>query len=461
MRFVKPTWLNSLGVKIILAHITGIALSIALLALVAFWWLFAQSHYFVGRNVADLTEELAEILEFDPAGMPVGFKSQEEMVLAWIFDSLQHEIAYRVFNESGQLVLVSAAGQQFWQDIGITHQYAARRWEFEHSKTFFYGSTATVQHNEQRWYFQLAISGRLHYLIHQIVAFPLVGIGVAWFSLILLFMFGVCSYLTLRYTLKPLKDLSESAAAISPRSLHTRLGVEKVPSEIVPLVNSFNNVLDRLERGYRTQQDFLATAAHELKTPLALLRAQIEVREKADDCEALLTDVEHMSRQVQQLLLLAEVSEEQNYVQTHLDVAEVVKEVIAYLNPMALAAGVQLTVTRTGAASWQADSSALFVLLKNLMENAIQHAPRGTDVCCEINSRWLTIRDWGPGVDEEQLSKIFLRFWRGAHRRDHGAGLGLAICQEIAQAHGWILSVRRSEPGLCFRLSLPTLGDAM
>lgn len=93
-------------------------------------------------------------------------------------------------------------------------------------------------------------------------------------------------------------------------------------------------------------------------------------------------------------------------------------------------------------------------LLKNLLENAIQHAPAGTAVTVDIRSDALTVRDCGPGVDAAQLPLLFERFWRGAHRRDHGAGLGLAICQEIALAHEWHLSAERAEPGLQFRLAL-------
>ncbi|MGK9063814.1 sensor histidine kinase [Stutzerimonas chloritidismutans] len=104
---------------------------------------------------------------------------------------------------------------------------------------------------------------------------------------------------------------------------------------------------------------------------------------------------------------------------------------------------------------WSADRGALFTLLKNLLENAIQHAPRNTKVHLDIATDTLSLRDWGPGVDDAQLPHLFKRFWRGAHRRDHGAGLGLAICQEIATAHNWALAAYRAEPGLLFQLSRP------
>lgn len=105
---------------------------------------------------------------------------------------------------------------------------------------------------------------------------------------------------------------------------------------------------------------------------------------------------------------------------------------------------------------WLADRGALFTLFKNLLENAIQHAPRGTEVRVEVDAAAVSVRDRGPGVTPEQRSQMFSRFWRGAHRRDHGAGLGLAICQEIAHAHGWTLTAHSTDPDLRLCLSLPT-----
>lgn len=101
---------------------------------------------------------------------------------------------------------------------------------------------------------------------------------------------------------------------------------------------------------------------------------------------------------------------------------------------------------------WNADRGALFTLLKNLMENAIQHAPAGSDVHVDINAQTITLRDYGPGVAIDELPLLFTRFWRGTHRRDSGAGLGLAICQEIAVAHGWTLTAKNVQPGLLLRL---------
>jgi len=317
-----------------------------------------------------------------------------------------------------------------------------------------YGATEPFEHQGRRWYLQFATSERLMKLIQHKFALPYMGIGIGIFSAVLIVAFGLCAYITLRCAPKPLRSISEVAAAISHRSLHARLQTETMPAEISPLVGSFNQVLERLERGYRLQQEFLANAAHELKTPLALIRAQIELREDGEnDRDSLLSDVEYMTRQVQQLLLLAEASEIHNYKFTIVRVQEIAHEVVSYLQRMAEAVGVRLTVSAAADAEWKADRGALFTLLKNLLENAIQHAPANTSVRVEIQGDTVTVRDRGPGVDVAQLPLLFERFWRAAHRRDHGAGLGLAICQEIALAHGWRLTAERVEPGLRFRLT--------
>jgi len=317
-----------------------------------------------------------------------------------------------------------------------------------------YGATEPFEHAGRNWYLQVGVSARLMALLYR-VALPLVVAGVSVFSLVLLLAFGLCVYITLRFTLKPLQQLSDSAAAISPRSLHARLSTEGVPSEIAPLVASFNDALQRIERGYRVQQEFLGSAAHELKTPLALVRAQIELGGLGgDERAALLSDVEYMTRQVQQLLLLAEASEALNYSFSIVRIQEIAEEVAAYLRRMAEAIGVSVQVVALEPdVQWLADRGALFTLLKNLMENAIQHAPSGTPVVLEIQAGSLSVRDQGPGVTDAQLPLLFERFWRAPDRRDHGAGLGLSICQEIALAHGWRLSAERAGPGLCFQLS--------
>ncbi len=477
--------MNSLALKVMVAYCVGVALTIATLMLALDAVTTLRGPIFVDEDIAEFAEELGEKLVFDATGQPTGFDAEGRR-REWMFAKLEGDLAYRLLDASGQVVLASPTDAAFWTAVGP----AARRLKpghfvFEYGGQAMRGATEAVPHQGRTWYLQLAGSERLFGLFHLDFALPFMGIGMGIFGSVLLLVFGLCAYLMLRRVLRPLHEVSASAAAISPRRVHARLQVDRVPTEIVPLVDSFNRALERLERGYRVQQEFLATAAHELKTPLALIRAQVEFMATGKGPDLLLQDVEHMTRQVQQLLLLAEASETQNYVFTPTDMGEAAREAVAYLTRMALAREVTLEITAsrdragraaphapTAAASpgdtgdakamvdpdagaeadlavtWDADRGALFTLLKNLLENAIQHAPAGSCVTVEVGESRIAVRDRGPGVSPHQLSRMFGRFWRGAHRRDHGAGLGLAICQEIAEAHGWTLSAESEDPGL-------------
>lgn len=452
MRFVKMRWLNSLSLKVLLAYAAGMALSIALV--MAASAVALQGDFMARKDLEGLAESMAARVKFDGKGQPVGL-DVDEADLAWAFETLEHETGYRVLDETGNVALRSSAGDTFWPSNGNALWLESGRFGFERDGTTLYGATAAIKHDGGTWYFQIAASPRLMTLLHR-VALPLVETGVVMFGLVMLAVFGLSAFITLRYTLKPLRDVSDSAAAISPRSIHTRLSTQGVPSEIAPLVDSFNRVLERLEKGYRVQKAFLSDAAHELKTPLALIRAQIELKSDCndEDRKSLLSDVEYMTRQVQQLLLLAEASGVRHYNLTNVCVREVADEAIGYLRRVADAAGVHTSVSATAdRVEWKADRAALFTLLKNLLENAVQHAPERTAIDVEIRRDSISVRDRGPGVDTAQLPLLFDRFWRGEHRRDHGAGLGLSICQEIALAHGWHLTAQRAEPGLRFRLS--------
>jgi len=239
--------------------------------------------------------------------------------------------------------------------------------------------------------------------------------------------------------LRRLRETSAAAAMIAPANLSARLDVAGVPKEIAPLIESFNAALERLETGFRNQQEFLAMAAHELKTPIALLRAQVEL-DGGPQRAGMLADLDHMGRHVHQLLHLAEVSDVASMALASTDVGAVVEDAVRALGRMSAKRGVAIQVDDGGAPTLlQADASGLFILVRNLLENAIHHAPAGSCVTAAISPQRLSILDQGPGVPEADLPLLFKRFWRGAQRQDDGAGLGLSICQEIARAHGWCL----------------------
>src|SRR5262245_18371555 len=307
MRFVKMTWLNSLSVKILLAYVGGAVLSILLIGATAVAVLYSQGDVVYGFDVADTTRELAGELRLDKDGIPVGIGADPldrnpdpdsdvdfDDEARQLFESLKQEAGFRVLDASGKVMLSSAPCGGFWPESGAESMLKPCRYEFQHEGVAMRGATEAVQRDGRVWYVQFALSRRFLQLMYQEFALPFSAAGLTLFALVLLLVFGPCVYFTLRYALRPVHQVSEAAAQISPRSLHVRLGTHAVPREIAPFVDSFNRVLDRLERGYRIQQEFLATAAHELKTPLALIRAQVELSPPATQRDMLLQDVEHM-----------------------------------------------------------------------------------------------------------------------------------------------------------------------
>lgn len=312
--------------------------------------------------------------------------------------------------------------------------------------------TVPIDASGSAMFLQVARSERIGGLRLPSVGFPLAR--AAGFMLGSLLVFSMAVFYTLRRTLHPIRDASLAASRIEPRSLSTRLAAKKLPTELVPLIDAFNLALDRLERGYKIQQELLEAVAHELKTPLSLIRGQIEMEDRPDRA-SLLVDVDFMARQVHQLLHLAEVSGPQNYIFESVDVVRVVQEAVEYMNRLADRHSITLEVCSVPERIVVADHSAIFILFKNLIENAIQHSPPGGTVSISVDIHAAMVRDRGTGIASEDFPHLFKRFWRGpkSQGQGDGAGLGLAICNEIALAHGWRLSAKNVTPGAAFEVA--------
>ena len=449
----KP-WRRSLGARLLATYLAGLLVSVALLSAAVLVKLNLATDSMAEHALEGQARWLKRGLQFDAAGRPE--LTGEAAGAQWVFEALPADLKYRVLDADGRALLSSNPGGRSLVSNGPPFDAQSRQLEIDGRALQV--MTLPLEHAGRTFYIQIARSDRAAALIDEIQrsqGLKLLKSGVFSTVIVSLLVLSVAVYFTLRRMLRPLRQASAAAADIGPRSIGTRLETRKLPTELVPMVDAFNQALDRLERGYRVQQDFLAAAAHELKTPLALIRAQVEL-DGAADRQALLRDIDFMARQVQQLLQLAEVSEPRNYVFEPVDVESVAGEVTGYLGRLAERRAVRLELhlaAPAGRSQLQADRSALFILLKNLIENALQHTPAGAAVRVQADTEGLSVQDEGTGIADEHLHKLFTRFWRGPQRRDEGAGLGLAICQEIAAAHGWALSARNNgERGAVFKL---------
>jgi signal transduction histidine kinase len=452
MHFARHRWLNSFSRQLMAASAGGVLFLAGLFVAGLFAVLLFEGTLFSEIGVSEYAESIGEALELDTAGRPVAVQLDE---MPWLYDSLGKEVTFRVLDDAGEVVLSAEAGASPLTGTGEGLLLDDHNFAFTRDGIPMHGATEAVRREGRTWYVQFASSQRLSEMLRSYIGEPLFSRSFLIFCIASLLVYYLVMRFTLRAILKPLNEASATAATISPRTLDARVRVQGVPNELQPLVENFNAALDRLEHNYRLQQEFLTAAAHELKTPLALIRAQIEMGVDEASRHDLLQDVSRMGRQVQQLLHLAEASEPQNYAFTSVDVESLILEVVNYIERLADQEGVILKViVDPGSTPLRADRGALFTLVKNLLENAIQHSRSGGVVYLRARSNLISVQDEGSGVSPEDLPKLFARFWRGTHRRDLGAGLGLSICREIATAHGWDLQARRGEPGMIFDLSI-------
>jgi signal transduction histidine kinase len=243
------------------------------------------------------------------------------------------------------------------------------------------------------------------------------------------------SILAVRRALAPLKQVSRVAENIDPATADTRLPTRNVPTELVPLVNAINLALDRLEHGLMRQREFNANAAHQLRTPLAVLSANIEAMQDKTTAAKLTYDIELMSRIVNQLLVVARLETLSHLPTETIDLLAIAVDVATNLAPLAVASGKQLEILNDATPIFvQANAEALRAALSNLVENALSHTPPDTTVSIRLTQEpTVEVIDCGPGVPPDKRDQIFERFWKG-DRNGKGAGLGLAIVKHIMTA---------------------------
>ena len=433
----------SLRRRLLLVFVAGMAMSIALVAVGVLVLAKPFNSYVLQSGVESYAEALAHKVSFDAQGKPMGLHARIE---PWLFDSLGQEVTLRVVDAGGRVAFAPDQGTRPLVPDGDGFDPNRRRFTLTRDGVAMHAATVPLVNEGRLWHVQLAVSDRLVLRMRESIGMPALRQGIVATCAIFLLIFLVTVHITLRRALAPLSAASAAARRITPRTLDERLDEAGQPIEIRPMVQAFNQALDRLEHGFRTQQEFLASAAHELKTPLALIRVQVEMGDDDERRRFLLQDVDRMARQVQQLLMLAEVSEPQNYRIAPIDPHPTVQEAFDFMARVAERYGVHLGLrVDDDVRQWAADRGALFTLLKNLLENAIQHSPAGGVVALTVRRGGFCVSDEGPGVAAEHLARIFERFWRAPGHRGEGAGLGLAICAEIATAHDW--RIEASTPG--------------
>jgi signal transduction histidine kinase len=258
---------------------------------------------------------------------------------------------------------------------------------------------------------------------------------------------------------RPVGTIAGVAREIEATDLSRRIRLGGPPDEMRDLADTFDAMLDRLDRGVRTQRRFVEDASHELRNPLAVIRTTLDVAlsepEDADGlrraAEVARRTADRMSTTVDELMALARTSVQPER-RTSVDLAEVVAEVAQEYDAEATTRGVRLSRRAQSGLVIDGDRSALKRAQANLVSNALRVAPSGSVVHCGAGGAggwlWFGVRDVGRGIAPDDQALVFRRAWRdGAPTAEgDGQGLGLALVRQIAEAHGGTVSVA-SVPG--------------
>lgn len=234
-----------------------------------------------------------------------------------------------------------------------------------------------------------------------------------------------------------------------------RLPLDDVPVEVVPLVSAVNAALARLDKGHERHKRFLAAAAHELRTPVAILQTRLEALAPGPGKTRLLQDVTRLATVTEQLLDLERLDQEA-VTFTRLDLAELAQQVVVDLAPLAFLAGYQMEFAAASerVAVW-GDTPAIQRALTNLVQNAIEHGGRAGTISVRVDAATIEVSDEGGGIPSEQREHIFEPFSR-LRSQSRGLGLGLNLVREIMHRHGGdVVALDSASGGACLRMTFP------
>ncbi len=268
-------------------------------------------------------------------------------------------------------------------------------------------------------------------------------------------------YFLARHSLSPVDRMTETANRIEAKQLGSRLEVVNSDDELGRLAMTLNGMLERLERSFREMQRFTADASHELRTPISVIRTEVEValnKPVAEDLQNLLGSIleecERLTCITDQLLMLsredAGISHSRQEV---VNLTEVASDVAKTMKPLADGRNVTLSAVTNGEVVVTGDEDRLKQVVYNLLDNAIKYTQEGGSVEVTVEDGndgvSLSVRDTGIGIAPEHIPHVFARFYRvdkARTRAEGGTGLGLSIVESIATAHGGTVAIE-SEPG--------------
>lgn len=442
--------------------IVRLTVTAAVAAAVSYGWLYLkQSRVEAYLRERTLVRQAQEVSSFISASSDGSIYLDLPSKLSEAYNNPGSRYRYAVRDEAGRVVATSGRRVGPLPDIIRIQDHHIYSYRADAENAAMLGAAVRTDIGQKVLFTQVEQTVPMTQSLHAAV-FNEFFMDGGWLGIpFLLAVLGI-SALTIRRSLAPLNELATQAAKIDPGHSTLRLPSTGIPEEILPLVSSVNNVLDRLDEGLRQQREFNANAAHQLRTPLAVLGANIDTMTDSAVAAKLRYDVELMSRIVNQLLLVARLETLNIRLDERVDLCLTARQAAENLGPIAISMNKTLEVDEPAAPVFiRGNGFVVGIAISNLIENALNHSPPGEAVRIRVTPNpSVEIHDSGPGVPPEFREKIFERFWRGEASKE-GAGLGLAIVRRIMHALNGSVSVADAhDGGAQFTLQFPPWGGA-
>jgi two-component system sensor histidine kinase QseC len=419
---------------------------LALLTVAVVWFTASAITYFNARH------EIDEVLDAHLSQQAALLASQATHELSELEDDHVHllhkysrRVAFQIWDVNGRLRLHSENADRqplATQRSGFSDSVMdGNRWRVfsaqDESGTFLIHVAERVHDREEM---ARAVVGSL--LMPLLASLPLLA---------------VLLWLAVRQGLQPLDRLAAEVERRDPETL-TPLDAGAAPQEVQPVIEKLNQLFLRIDATMQRERRFTADAAHELRTPVAVIKAQAQVArqasaeaERTHALDNAILGCDRATHLIEQLLTLARVDAPGAGLLESCDLRAIAAGEIAMLAPFALNHGVHIELDGAGDAPLQGNPELLRILLRNLLDNAVRHTAAGTtvQVGLDVAERTisLSVRDDGPGISEQELSRVSERFYRPADTQASGSGLGLSIVRRIAEVHGAEVAFGRAAGG--------------
>jgi len=484
-------FLHSIRFKIVLWHMLILSLALFVFGMV----LYQNLHRKISQDTDDILRSRAkgivesidtyweaEQMDIAEGNSKVHFTKEDNInfiriAKRWVGEKISDpnliNIVVRIFDAHGSPIASS-------RNIPIEHLNSRIFYDVKKGADHFENAYLNV--NERPSSFRIFTTPvmenkRLSYIVQ--VASPLSQLHAVLnnleFSLLILLpltviLTGLSGVFLVQLTLRPVDQMIETIHQITAENLKLRLKIPGTKDEIESLAKTFNLMIARLDGAFTTQRQFMEDISHELKTPLSVLKGELEVtlkrirstQEYETALQSSLEEVNRLAGIVENLLTLARFDAKTTALHAqNLDLNGLVKDTVEAIQVLAIQKNITLQLNSAHTVEVLADKNQLKRLLLNILDNAIKYTPSGGKISVDLrqqkDSADIDISDTGIGIPENELPHIFDRFYRvDKSRSTIGFGLGLSIAQSIAMAHGGRIYAKANTPhGTIFTITLP------